>query len=421
MKKKIFYGLIILLSVSLLFLGCSTGTSNDSNTGNPSWPDNESGGSSSGGNSAQAKAEASALAKQLGPGVTVEGTVVTITSAASATLAAGEKIIVKPGVTLKVEDDYTVEGELVIEGEFAVAANKTFTVESGGSFTAAGEVTVPGTATFEVADGAAVEVTGTANVEGTFEVASTGIVEVTGTLNVDAVGIINVEGTIKVDGGTFSVADGATGSLDGTINITSGVLEDLASGGGSLWTSSSIGSYVIHPGVKAFSGGSSDPYISGDPADNPRVLLESGTLTMTKDGYEIDGTATVLQSFGGVSGSILVKAGSILTVDIRPTGYLQLGYDSGLSSGMVLTGESTTSQVKITGPEGNSSWSGGVNYGTIYVYNNNTAGYNFYEPNNTQAPNVITGGDKLVPRGTYVWTEDPDNNGSNGDYGWLRQ
>ena len=58
MKKKIFYGLIALLSVSLFFLACDTGTSGESTVSN--WPPEDSSSSSGGGGNKVAQAEAAA-------------------------------------------------------------------------------------------------------------------------------------------------------------------------------------------------------------------------------------------------------------------------------------------------------------------------------------------------------------------------
>jgi hypothetical protein len=399
MRKKIFYGMIVLLGVSLLFLGCSTGTSNDDDTVNPpTWPPDDGSGSGLGNNTA---AQAQGVANLFGDGATAVGNVVTIPNTSTG-LAAGKTITVPAGVTLVMQDDYIVAGDLVVQGELEVPAGKTFAVASGGSFEAAGDVTVPNTAIFTVATGGKVAVTGT------LEVAESG-------------GTINVGGTIEVDGGTFRVGDGATGVLTGTIDVKSGVLEDLAGAGGSLWTGTSTGSYVIHPGVKAYTGDGSggraaDPIISNDPLDRPKVLLTSGTLTMKEDGYEIDGAATVVEAFGGTSGSILVKAGRTLTVSTPVMKYLVL------ETTMVLKGEDNTSKVVISGINGNNAIS--TTYGSILVDQSNTGGYNFYEPAADGTKNglaVNSNAHWLIPRGPYVWAADADSGTVGNQPGWVRQ
>jgi hypothetical protein len=140
-----------------------------------------------------------------------------------------------------------------------------------------------------------------------------------GTLTVGSGGALNVpeDGSLTVDGAELVITSGAGGELKGTIIIESGAsLKDEKPGGGSSWADSdSTGSYVIQGGAKAYSSGSSTPTIGVAGDSNVTLALDTNAvLTMTKDGYELNGNATLKEVFGISEGMTLhITSGSVLT------------------------------------------------------------------------------------------------------------
>jgi hypothetical protein len=130
--------------------------------------------------------------------------------------------------------------------------------------------------------------------------------------------------------GTLVNANGSGGDLIGTITIKStGTVKDLNNGGGSLWGTNGSGKYVIEKGAEMYRETESGLVISGEANGGAGVplhllYLESGTLTMTKTAYVLDGNLTsygldlggtnhtVFQLYDNLT--ITIKAGKTLTI-----------------------------------------------------------------------------------------------------------
>jgi hypothetical protein len=391
MKTKILAVMIALLSLSLLVLGCDTATNSDSGGGASNWPPatTPGGGGSSGGSSVQ---DAKNLAAALGG--TAVGKAVFLP--AGATIPAGAPVTVPAGVTLQPEGALTIAGTLNLEGDLKVdPAGLTVT----GTLNAAGNVTVPATATVDLAASAVVTVTGDFNVAGIFTTAA--------------------GSAIDVDSGTLTFEAGATGGvagLLGTITVgPDGTLQDLKTGGNSLWPSggTNTGSYVYSGGATAILGGGSGPVIRLGPiGSGATVELEDGaTLTQTINTYTFTGNVTIAKSYGVVDTTIQLGVNTILTIDVPGTDenvYLLVGSTGSKIEGTVAGGADTASKIVIV-PQG------GVPFdNTIQVLG--TSVYNFYDTNVLN--DGVYGAGKAVPVGEYEWIDDVNGDLTAGDFGW---
>jgi hypothetical protein len=364
MKKTVLYGIIALLSVSLFFLGCDTGTSSDGSTVNtPSWPWTEGTGGGGGNKHAEAAQAAQALANLLGGGATANGPVVTI-PAGGLDLPVGASVTIPADVTLQVEGDFTVAGELVIEGDLALAPGTTLTVE--GTVTATGEVTVPATAVLDVPAG----------------------------------------GEIAVEhGGVLTFEAGATGALNGTITVESGAtLADLNDGGGSLWTGSAVGEYVYKAGatIVVYSGGNPVTRIGGSGAT---IELENGATVTLKDGEMLlTGNATLKAQYGIAEANILtIGANSQLTVQLSVGEYFYVN-----DTAQILGADAGTSKIVLMGNPGDP---------IIKIKENSgSETNNFYKSDNSEVASTTVDDCFEITPDTYTWDGNADGTGV---AGWL--
>jgi hypothetical protein len=275
MKKKLLYGMIVLVSVSLFFLGCPTDSSGDG-PGNPS----------------------------LGPDV--NGTRPTPGQAAKALAADLEKA----GITTTDNGN----GNLVITG--ATAINTPISVPAGVNLTVTAGTTAI-TAPIIVGGGAAFGASG-----GGILALDTGAsvnVAPSGTLAVSGTSAITIAAGVTVDlSGTYAVANGTSGTNNGTIITKAG--GEIRSGSGVAITG---GTNIVEAGGKVYFDGDLDPFIGTD--DSARLNLISGTVTATQGtgtAYILDGAVTLNDVSAGpdmwLSASIPttldVKGGSVLTI-----------------------------------------------------------------------------------------------------------
>jgi filamentous hemagglutinin len=433
MKMKIATAMIALLSLSMLVLGCDTGTNSDSGGGASNWPPATTpGGGSSGGSSVQ---DAQNLAAALGG--TAVGNAVFLP--AGATIPAGAPFTVPAGVTLQPEGALTVEGTLILEGDLTMK-NGDLTVE--GTLTANGTVTVPATSSVKVDPNAVLTVTGDLNtagaltVEGTLNAAgnvtvssganftvdaANGEVTVTGDFTLESGAHCTVEGDIDVgNGGTLTFEDGVTGDaagLAGEITVGPGAtLKDLSHGGGSLWGNTNSGKYVYQAGstaIVANDPGGGAPWVismrigaAGD--EEATIQLTRGTLTMeaTTTGagkITLDGDATLAKSYG-ITGTSEVTIATNSKLTVSATGEFNLQ-----ETATKIGGTDATSVIEIAAG------------GYIKVHTGNTAGDIFYNNSDT---NKVSGGTpgpsgrlEVTPN-TYKWDA---NAGGSGIAGWKAQ
>jgi hypothetical protein len=304
-------------------------------------------------------------------------------------------ITVAEGGTLKVEGSITTSGDLTVADGGAL--------EVAGSLTTSSELKVGENGTLEVEG--SLEVSGE---DGKLEIAADAKVTVTGDLTIgsaspgegDTNGTLTVEGEITVgEEGTLTLESGSAGNLNGTITVgDGGVLKDLNSAGGTVWGSENDegkGSIVVKSGAKAYVGTDTVAMISdATHTDAAPVLIQltEGGFTLTKNGYSLDGKATLHGIFGlgGENETITLSATSVLTIAATwaPTGEPSADYP-GLwlvINGTSIVGETVgTDSSKIVIVDGGIYITGGTN--------------NFYD-----GTTLITGsGVIIVPAGTYNW------------------
>jgi cytoskeletal protein CcmA (bactofilin family) len=385
MKTKILAVMIALLSLSLFFLGCDTGTNSDSGSSAPVYPGGTTpgGGAGGGGNPQGAAAAAAALG-----GVAVGSTVL---------IPAGKDIAgtvnVPAGVTLQPQGALTISGTLNVEGDLAVNA---FGLTVTGTLNASGNVTVPAAAT--------VTLTGEMTVAGDFNLA--------GTLTTASTTAITVG-----SGGTLIIAASATsstGGLAGTITIAAGgAMVDMEPGGGSLWDTGATGKYVYEAGASVSLVNSPDPepVLRIGPAN-------SGATVQLASGAKFEQAIAAYKFIGGevtITGDYrlsypLALEGTSLKIALS-------GPDKNvyLPDGGVITGDAT-STITIEGS--------GTDNNIIKVDVNTTSGgNNFYDADiggpSTPAA-VDPSGDGtyyLITPGVYAWSANAD--GASGS-GWQR-
>lgn len=160
MKRKMIYGIIALLSLSLFFVGCPTEADDDS----PGLVVDQSGGKkpdADAGAAAAAVAAATELANDI-PGATVNGTTVILPSGTT-TISTGTTAI-PANVTLEVPSgaDLAVSGTAVIDipasAALSVPNGASVTIATGTTVNIAGSVNMSGNGTIAVNEGAEVYV-----------------------------------------------------------------------------------------------------------------------------------------------------------------------------------------------------------------------------------------------------------------------
>jgi hypothetical protein len=375
MKKKILYGLIALLSVSVLFLACSTGTSNDDTTiaSIPVDPDPIAPIPP-----VSPAAKAQDLANALGSDkVTVTGSIVTIdnsgtpVSVSDVSIPLGVTIVVPTGETLTLSgtDNY-VAGNFTVEGTVAVA--------SGGELTVAGDLTVEGGVTVE----------------------SGAEIAVAGALTVPSGGDFTVEGEINNTGdivveGTYTIDDNATGTNTGTV-----IVED----GGIIKSDGYIdgdGTNTVKAGGTVYFNDGTGPAEFGGSSAVFDVETDSGTVSYGNGFYSID------------SGSVTLKANSSgsMWFDSVNTGGTKLIIKAGAkfvidNNGKTLEVLSALADPAIQGAAGAEIEVKGDASFVIYTTSPST---NFYDNSGTEIPV----GTPLAGK-TYAWNENADGSGAAG-------
>jgi hypothetical protein len=111
-------------------------------------------------------------------------------------------------------------------------------------------------------------------------------------------GSIEIAGNVVVKGG-FKIADGATsavGKFTGTVTIESGAqVYDLKSGGGSLWATNNTGTFVYKVGSKGYIGGTDASNIrfgtTSDTSAKYQLTGDSTTFTLAQNKFTLAGTA----------------------------------------------------------------------------------------------------------------------------------
>ncbi|MFP3089563.1 hypothetical protein LQZ21_04470 [Treponema sp. TIM-1] len=411
MKKKIFYGMIALLSVSLFFLGCPTDTSDDtSSIGTPTWP--ETGNTNTPPSTAQAAANLAAVLTASAPaGVTVTPNAngsVTITGGIlpisdSLKIDSGVKIVVETGATLAVTGSITNDGTIEVAdgGKYTLAAGATvtnngtitvndtdgstpvFTVAANGTINNAGTIEVTGKGKTSLAADAAVTNTGTIVIGPEAKFAATD-------------GEITNAGTITVNG-EYTLDNDTEGTNDGTIiigpNATAKIGSDVRFEGSGI--------VIVESGGKVSFNGGTD-YFIGDASALFHVL--SGKFHFNNTSLIVDGSVTLKSPFNNVGAQVLlIKANSMLTLEaaLSVTGKFDAGEDTESFAVVGELGSSPSVPAKIV-------FSGG----SIVV---TSATSNFY--NSSGAPTPPTHDTGNLSAGPYNWVADAD--GSN-NAGWSR-
>ncbi|MFP3090209.1 hypothetical protein LQZ21_07760 [Treponema sp. TIM-1] len=415
MNKKLVYGMIALLSVSFLILGCSTGTSNDSSTVNPPSP-TPPGTTGASGTSAPTKAELAANAASALEDGTRTGTVTvtpnpadgSVTIGGSGTLTidslkidSGVKIVVASTATLVVEGDITNDGTIEVAG--------TYTLEAGATVTNNGTITVNNadfTVEGTIANSGTIEVTGST---GTYTLEADATVTNTGTIVIGsdagftaaADGTINNAGTITVEG-DYTLPAGTKGTNNGTVIIgpdaTATIGADVRFGGSGI--------VIVEGGGKVYFDGASDPFI-GRATDSGMIFVvpTDSKFHFNNTSFIVEGSVTLKSAFNNVGDQVfLIKENSTLTLEaaLSLTGNFTDDDGNFVSFGVVgELGTDIPSAATITIGTG----------GSIVVA---SATSNFYN-----GSGVIT--NSISSTATFKWVADADNVSTTVTPGWKQQ
>jgi filamentous hemagglutinin len=339
MNKKTLYGMIALLSAALLFFGCDTGTSSDSNTVTPpNWPTDPSGGGTSPGSTAQA---ALALATALGGDAvayaSANGTVTlrsgvnlsTPTNVAAIEIPAGVTLSIPAGSSLTIGNAATqlaINGTLNVAGGFTITggvltnegtiiANANITTPAGGNVVNNGVITVDTGKAFATGTGGNLTNNGTINGPGNLTVDGdltnngpiTGIttVDVNGALTNNGNKTINVAEDLDVEGnlvnhGTITgpgdvIVNAGSFTNDGTLNTTGDITVTTGS-----FTNGAGGNVTVVSTKKL------------EVTDAAGVFTNNGTLT-------IMGTVDVVAGDFENTSNITISGVTVLGADILGT------------------------------------------------------------------------------------------------------
>jgi hypothetical protein len=284
MKKKLLYGMIALISVSLFFLGCPTDSSGDG-PGNPS----------------------------LGPDV--NGTRPTPGQAAKALAADLEKAGIP--TTDNGNGNLVITGAAAIATPISVPAGVNLTV-TGGTTAITAPITVGGGAAFGASGGGILALNTGASVN----------VAPSGTLAVSGAGAITIASGVTVDlSGTYTVANNTSGTNAGTIITKAG--GEIRSGSGVAITG---GTNIVEAGGKVYFNADSDPFIGTD--DTARLNLTSGTVTSTQSGantvYVLEGSV-ILNEVNPGPDMWLTASSPSTTLDVKRGSVLTIGTGASLS------------------------------------------------------------------------------------------
>jgi hypothetical protein len=177
--------------------------------------------------------------------------------------------------------------------------------------------------------------------------------------------------TVAVDdGGTLDLVAANSGKLDGTVEVGAGATLIDRNNGGSIWGGNAAGEFVIHSGATAWLGGTtpnSDLMVS-HPGDSNSgsafLLLTSGTLTLKKTSYVLNGVVTLQKSFPTLdltikNGATLTIAGSMTLGGFNNTTTITVEANGGIvNSGTTIFEDSATNTIQSPLPAGTYTWSG---------------------------------------------------------------
>jgi hypothetical protein len=225
---------------------------------------------------------------------------------------AGGKVYMKSTAAGSPPDDYYIgpDGESA-KYTWGTPTNPASSVE----FKKDGEMVLTGNLTSAADNAINTKVTINQNAKLTVKGGTTLTIGSTGELAVENTGSVIVEGTLVSE-------DNSKGTLNGTVTVKSGgILKDRNPSGGSLWTENgpTSGSIIFESGAKAY--GPVDEIALIDTADcaPAATIFELGgasTLTLKKEQFILDGTATVHGTYSiAVTNGLTIKAGSTLTVN----------------------------------------------------------------------------------------------------------
>ncbi|MFP3090208.1 hypothetical protein LQZ21_07755 [Treponema sp. TIM-1] len=451
MNKKLVYGMIALLSVSFLILGCSTGTSNDSSTVNPPSP-TPPGTTGASGTSAPTKAELAANAASALEDGTRTGTVTvtpnpadgSVTIGGSGTLTidslkidSGVKIVVASTATLVVEGDITNDGTIEVAGTYTLAEdatvtnNGTITIGTGAEFEVEGTIANSGTiavtgvsTTFTLAAGAAATNTGTIAI-GTGAEFKLTKEDTGGGTTIPAASFTN-GGTINVSGtdSKYTLEDGVTGINEGTVTVGPGAT--VAAGVGVNFTGN--GKNIVSAGGTAIVNGVSAPFVGpSGGGTTPHFELTSGTFSYNNNEYILAGVATVKNHDSSLyavlylqkdidttdstyTQTLTIARGGKLTIQAGQ--YISLrgsrDFDSTPLKGDLLSGTGDAPQIVI-----------GDNQAYYRDYSTTPFYPNFYMKSDYSS--AVASDGEIEPK-TYIWVADNNGPGDNGTVpGWVEQ
>ncbi|MDR2210315.1 MAG: hypothetical protein LBO65_02440 [Spirochaetaceae bacterium] len=420
MKKVILYGLIALVSVSMLFLGCSTGTSSDSSTVVPLPPDPGTVTPVNPVNAAKDfAADLYALIDPSTTDVVVTGSRVTINKDGADTVAISSGIIIPEGVTLYLEDDnLTVNGTITNNGALVLDKAKTATTTitttaftNNGSFSVASSgITLAGSANFINGN------KGTISLEGPFVVpgttANAGTITGGGGVTLTASGgFINNSGTINVSTGIFNISGDFTNANDGTGGtITGGTLAIIGggtasnagiligAGGAILDVSAAASTQLANTGTIKVPLGTTFTVNNGNIVSTAGGLALAGTLNGT-----VASTGTL--SVGG-GGTLTALTNSGATITVVEGEELAIGAITN-TSGII----SVVGTLKTPASTGTLTNGGAINVTGTYIIGNNgtasgaianTTGITVIETGTLKIPSVTNVGKVIVKDGGTV-------------------
>jgi hypothetical protein len=149
-------------------------------------------------------------------------------------------------------------------------------------------------------------------------------------------------------------------------------VKDLKSGGGSLWTNGSTGSFVYKAGSKAYIGGSAAANVRiGETSDainatGKFIALDSGAeFTFEKNKYTLSGAATVQQWTVSDGDTFEIEANGVLTVATGggAKNFMLIGPDSNASTAggkLIGAGKLVVGETEVVGGTGGWQVTGGA-------------------------------------------------------------
>jgi hypothetical protein len=364
MNKKIVFGMIALLSVSLFFLGCPTEADSDSPSSS-AWPTPD--GSPKPPNQAE---------------------------------AAG----------LRLKADLIGWADSSSDANLSVAADGSVTI-SGGTLTfTATTVEIPPGVTLKVANDGVLEVpaSGTLRVKGTVENSGNIDVAATGTYQIVPGAVINNNNTGRISvSGTYDLNPGASGTNNGRVTVENdGVINSYAHIAGN-------GENIVKKGGKVYF--TAGELITGDSTDTtPSPIFELDTDAQFSYGngfYSVDAGTVKIKKRVTIDGNLTtlyIAAGATLELASGADLGLEIKNDAN-NNALRGFGEGTAPKIKVTD-------------GTHWVYRETGQVVNFYYDNGTNVvkdiTNVLSG--SLPTNKEYSWSDDANGDDTDGDWGWVR-